>query len=96
VEDGPRGIDPEEDVGADEVGELDDAEQGVAPDYGIDQTECLPAAMVLESDREAMMPHRDRIRATRCDRLAFAGVHREYRLRDAYDVRHPYAGRARA
>lgn len=66
VEDDPLGCDPEEDCGAEDVGELDEAENGLTPDYAIDQTTSLPDAMVIASDRAAMKPHRDRIRRNRC------------------------------
>lgn len=58
----------------------------LSPDYGIDQTECLPAAMVVASDRQNMRQSRDRIRKTRCDRLprprVIHGQVVEYLLRD--------------
>lgn len=43
-----------------------DEESDLTPDYGLDQTECLPCALVMASDREASRPHRDRIRRARC------------------------------
>lgn len=66
VEDDPLGIDPEEDLGADDVGEQDEAEEGLTPDWGIDQTTPMPEALVIASDRQAIKPHRERIRRTRC------------------------------
>lgn len=66
VEDDPSGIDPEEDFGAEELGELDETENGLTPDWGIDPTTSLPDELVMSADRAAMRPHRDRIRRTRC------------------------------
>jgi len=43
-----------------------DEEEHLTPDWGIDQRESIPDAMVIASDREASRPHRDRIRRTRC------------------------------
>jgi hypothetical protein len=43
-----------------------DEESDLTPDYGIDQTTCLPDAMVIASDREASRPHLDRIRRVSC------------------------------
>ena len=44
----------------------DDLECGLTPDWGINQTKPLAAAIVIEVDQEGMQAHRDRIRATRC------------------------------
>ncbi|MGR4893324.1 hypothetical protein ACIPPQ_20050 [Sphingopyxis sp. LARHCG72] len=43
-----------------------DEESDLTPDWGIDQREHIPDAIVTASDREASRPHRDRIRRTRC------------------------------
>ena len=43
-----------------------DLDNELVPDWGIDQTNCLPYGMVIASDRDASRPHRDRIRRTRC------------------------------
>lgn len=67
--------------GEDAYGE--DAE--LTPDYGIDQTECLPAAIVIASDRQNMRPHRDRVRRDACDKFTRWGE-TEYRLRDRYNI----------
>ena len=80
VEDGPRGFDPEEDTGADDLGEPDGDEP--VPDYPLDQTKG-PLPPHLAEDRELMAPHLRRVRRERCDRIRSpwgGGV--EYRLRE--------------
>lgn len=66
IEDDPLGCDPETDFGAEEIGEDDPAEEGVTPDYGIDQTDPLPGGFTIGSDRDAMRSHRKRIRRDKC------------------------------
>lgn len=55
-------------------------EYELTPDYGIDQTKSLPAAMVLASDRANMREHLNRIREQACDKFTRHGV-TDYRLR---------------
>jgi hypothetical protein len=82
VEDSPLGFDPEEDLGAEDEGEIDEGDHGRTPDWGIDQTRALPEAMVIAGDRAGTVEHRKRIRATRCDCFTrFGQTH--YRLRDS-------------
>lgn len=88
VEDNPLGIDPEEDIGIEDQRELDEAENGRTPDWGIDQTHALPDAMVIASDQAGVAEHRKRIRATRCDSFSRWG-HTHYRLRDRQPERSP-------
>lgn len=66
IEDDPLGCDPEEDFGAEEKGEEDPADWGITPDYGMDQTEPLPFGFTVSSDRDALRPHRNRIREESC------------------------------
>jgi hypothetical protein len=71
--------DPGEDDDPDAEHDGREEEYELTPDYGIDQTNQIPEAMVIASDRNAMRVHRDRIRRTRCDRTR--GGITEYRLR---------------
>lgn len=77
AEDGP--FDPEEDYGAEELGERDEAETGLCLEFGVDQT-AGGIGYAPRDDRAMMRPHLDRIRRDACDRYSRYGQ-AYYRLR---------------
>lgn len=50
----------------DDIDQDREPEEELTPDWPIDQTEPIPDAFVIASDRQAIKPHLDRIRRTRC------------------------------
>lgn len=82
--------DPEEDEdpsggNVEDEPQLDHSENGLTPDYGLDQTTRIPDAIVIQADRVKTKPHRDRIRREHCDKLPwFDSIGRTYMLRGSH------------